>query len=407
MRSGKKEIQGILTVEGDTTLSGNLTQADVNRNEDNIMLNAFRIAINGSLSQFNMVDGIADEYEDESGIDTVNSTNEDYDATNDYYSPTSVGADFLHYKMNDNLATTNVIDTSGNDIHGTASANTSTLSVTGKINEGFEFTGTETVTFSDTGFPSGTSDKTISFWFKTSTNDAVYRTIFFYGKPGTTGHYIRIFLFSGKIGVTQHGDSHVFGSTSNDGNWHWACIFVDGSDYSITIDNGAATEKTMTTDLELEGGGFGGSAVYDNFIGCIDDLRLFTSVLSSGDRTMLYNSGSGTEDALPAAYNTMTLISDSFTAESQPDSARIILLEEDVDSITINTDLIAKVSRDGGTTWTTATLVDEGNYDVSKQILVATLDISGQPNGTTMEYKIETANSKNLKIHATGLSWGI
>ena len=38
-------------------------------NQQNIVLNAFRIAINGSLTQFNMVDGIVDEYEDESGID--------------------------------------------------------------------------------------------------------------------------------------------------------------------------------------------------------------------------------------------------------------------------------------------------------------------------------------------------
>ena len=61
MRSGKKEIQGDFTVAGDSTLSGDLTQADVNRNEDNIMLNAFRIAVNGSLTQYNMVDGIVDQ----------------------------------------------------------------------------------------------------------------------------------------------------------------------------------------------------------------------------------------------------------------------------------------------------------------------------------------------------------
>ncbi len=55
--------------------------------EMNMLLNAFRIAINGSLVKFNMVDGIVDEFEDESGVDTGTSTNESYDAGTDSYSP--------------------------------------------------------------------------------------------------------------------------------------------------------------------------------------------------------------------------------------------------------------------------------------------------------------------------------
>jgi len=101
----------------------------------------------------------------------------------------------------------------------------------------------------------------------------------------------------------------------------------------------------------------------------------------------------------------MTLQSNSFTAEAQPDIARIVIFEEDVDSITLNTDLIASISRDGGTTFTNVTLVDEGNYESGKQILAASVDISGQPSGTSMEYKLITANTKDLKIHGVGLSW--
>jgi hypothetical protein len=51
----------------------------------NVILNAFRIAVQGSLSIFNMVDGFVDEYEDETGIDTAASSNEVYDETNDLY----------------------------------------------------------------------------------------------------------------------------------------------------------------------------------------------------------------------------------------------------------------------------------------------------------------------------------
>jgi len=50
----------------------------------NIALNSFRIAVNGALAVFNMIDGIADEYQDETGINTTASTNESYDSAGDY-----------------------------------------------------------------------------------------------------------------------------------------------------------------------------------------------------------------------------------------------------------------------------------------------------------------------------------
>ena len=101
----------------------------------------------------------------------------------------------------------------------------------------------------------------------------------------------------------------------------------------------------------------------------------------------------------------MTLLSENFTAETQPDNSRIVIFEEEVDTITENTDIIAKVSRDGGTTFSTITLTDEGDYETGKRILTGLVVISGQPAGTSMKYKIETANNKDLKVHGTALSW--
>ena len=101
----------------------------------------------------------------------------------------------------------------------------------------------------------------------------------------------------------------------------------------------------------------------------------------------------------------MVLQSVTFTAVATPTNARIILFEEDVDSVTINTDLKAFVSRDGGTTFTQITLIDEGNFETSKQLLAASIDISGQPTGTSMKWKITTHNTKALKIHGIALQW--
>jgi hypothetical protein len=40
-----------------------------------------------------------------------------------------------------------------------------------------------------------------------------------------------------------------------------------------------------------------------------------------------------------------------------------------------------------------------------QRILSGSVDISGQPSGTNMKYKIETLNSKNLKLHGASLLW--
>jgi len=103
----------------------------------------------------------------------------------------------------------------------------------------------------------------------------------------------------------------------------------------------------------------------------------------------------------------MTLISNSFTAEAAPDDARLVLFEEDVDSITENTDIKAYVSRDGGSTYAQVTLQDEGDYQSGKRILTGVVDLtqSGVGSGTNMEFKIETLNNKSLKLHGCGLHW--
>jgi len=103
----------------------------------------------------------------------------------------------------------------------------------------------------------------------------------------------------------------------------------------------------------------------------------------------------------------MILISTTTTAVTTPTKSRIVLFEEDVDSITLNTDLKAYMSRNGGTTYTQHTLVNEGNYDTSKRILASeSIDISGQPSGTSMKWKVESLNNKDLKLHGVGNNWG-
>ncbi len=100
----------------------------------------------------------------------------------------------------------------------------------------------------------------------------------------------------------------------------------------------------------------------------------------------------------------MGLISTSTAALSTPTSARVFLWEEDVSPVALNTDLKAWASRDGGVTWTQFTLADSVTLATGR-ILTGMADISAQPVGTAMKYKIETLNAKELKIHGVALQW--
>jgi len=108
----------------------------------------------------------------------------------------------------------------------------------------------------------------------------------------------------------------------------------------------------------------------------------------------------------PATATSTTIISTSFSATSVPSTSRIVVFEENIDTPTLNTDIIASISRDGGSTYTTATLSDSGYVTGSsgQRILTGQATISGQPSGQSMRWKLALANNQ-VKIHGVSLSW--
>ena len=101
----------------------------------------------------------------------------------------------------------------------------------------------------------------------------------------------------------------------------------------------------------------------------------------------------------------LTLISENSLAEAVPEEGRLVILMEEINAITLNTDLKAYVSRDDGTTFTQITLTDKGDFGNNIKVLYGYVDISGQPSDTDMVYKLQTFNSKNCKLHGTDMSW--
>ena len=241
-------------------------------------------------------------------------------------------------------------------------------------------------------------------------------------------------LKDGAITTAKIGASAIESSEINDGT-----VIVDDlastlnlSSKTVTLPNTSVTAGMLSNTLDLSSKTvtLSGSTVaalkqpiQDN-IGLLgfkmavnDGLTVFNLVDGVVDE---FNDESGTDEAEGSndTYcgtsdfytNTCgvsaTITSETFASTTVATSARIVVFEENVDTPTLNTDIIVSVSRDAGVTFTAATLSDSGYVTGSsgQRILTGQADISGQPSGQSMRWKLALANNQ-VKIHGVSLQW--
>lgn len=138
----------------------------------------------------------------------------------------------------------------------------------------------------------------------------------------------------------------------------------------------------------------------------------YSASYSTGGASGSHNAGldgyilmTGSGDGVSPGGTTV-LVSSIFAADNPVTKGRIVVFEEDVETPTLNTDVIASISRDAGANYTAATLSDSGYVTGSsgQRILTGQADISGQPAGQSMRWKINLANN-TVKIHGVSLQW--
>jgi len=184
----------------------------------------------------------------------------------------------------------------------------------GKVNQGTSFNGsTGHINIStSTAF----SNFSIAFWFNTSATTGM---LFNLGNSGNnqnaniyqnTGGKIGFETYNGSAGYTVNGTNN-----TADGNWHFLVAnFVSGTSEALYIDNvlqGTASPASFSI------GGSGWSYGYDfqnsnsYFAGDIDEVGVWSKVLSANEMTDLYNAGSG---------QTMTTVSPSTISSAYLDT---------------------------------------------------------------------------------------
>jgi hypothetical protein len=126
--------------------------------------------------------------------------------------------------------------------------------------------------------------------------------------------------------------------------------------------------------------------------------------------------GSGTviiryiaDDFVTTAQADMTLVSTATTSISTPTTGDIVMTAfAGIGSFSENVDIKAYISRDNGSNWTQATLVNEGTTGGHTILSAHNVDISSQPSGTSLRYKVTTHNqsaSKETRVYAISLGW--
>ena len=351
--------------EAAKALAPNILAPITNALQDNIALLAYQLQVYAGLAYFNLENGVTDEFEDETGVDTAKNVNATYDSGGDYYHPTGGGyASQYPTAQNDTYvkATThNDADTwpyKGTDPTKSLTGNYTTGSWMADVGAGtnqrfhIDLGSAIVITkiyyenFHDSGANTNRGGKNFTFWGSNTGGDFADLT---YANAGT---WVQI---GGALQFDQHTGSNV------------------ADPKYITVTNTTAYRYYAIKIADCWG-----------------------STLMGVRRIEL-------QMALP--YNNMTLVSNSTEANSQPTTARLLVLVEPVVALTLNTDIKGWVSEDDNSHYDQVTLTDLGVASGAIKIYAGNVNLTSYSD-KTMRMKLTTLNNKNLKVHAWTLQWG-
>ena len=457
-----------------------LGNVDTTGLEDDIAILGFKVAANGSLAKYDLVDQTVDDFQSEAGIDTSASTNEGYNSSGKYYSGavvgsysvsafTSTGASTWTCPANTTEAEVLIVAGGGGGANGyyggaggaggvvhdedytVVPTTVYDLSVGAGGSGGNPTAGTNSVwnvnaegsgitmtalgggrggggggsSHGGDGGSGGGADNDASSPGGSGTQTSPTGAVGYGNDGGGTDNAAG----GGGGGAAAAGEVGSGGGSNYGGDGGAGKLFSNFTAYGTTSGNVASSGS--------DGGYFaggGGGAAYNNVApggaagvggggrGQGNDGGTAAGIANTGGGggagSVQGSSGSAGQPGgsgvilirhRALSYNNMTLISNSTTAEAVPTKGDLVMTYTDgAGTNTINTDIKGYVSRDNGTTYTQGTLVDQGTTGGHTILSFHDLDISGQPSGSAMRYKIETLNQAEAKyanIQAVSLGW--
>lgn len=105
------------------------------------------------------------------------------------------------------------------------------------------------------------------------------------------------------------------------------------------------------------------------------------------------------------SYAGMTIRSVPYVAAAAPKRGRIVVQLQEIDPITPNTDLIARMSRNGGAAWATGVLSRSPSPLGPTMLEASDIDLTGMSEGSSMLWEVFTASGKNVAVSGVVAQW--
>lgn len=397
----------------DNGLVAGASKEDVEQLKDNVGALALTAAVEGGWTWFNMIDGVADVFTDETGVDTGAATNANYVGDGDYYTSGSTASATLLIHSDTTNGSTTFIDSAGSKtitdvggtIHSTAQQKFGTSSIF------FDGTNDELTLADSVDWDLGL-ESTIDMWIRPNrlADDAIISR----GDAHVGGtdfgwellivNSTRVDFYYSTDGTNRFNRTFTMPSALQIGVWQHIALITSGGQVNVALDGVLATPVVFavpfaSSELLRIGTEGGGTKEYSGYI---DEIRLLkgTAAWWSSDF-----------DPPTAPYvitaGNMTLPSIEFDTVETAVAARMVILYEFIDSAELNTDLIFELSRDESASSDPLELSLAGNYrDNINYATTSEINLTDQTVGSnSINWTAETLNLKDIRIHGAYLQW--
>jgi len=405
--------------------AGSVTEYNDAAIRNDVATLALHSAITDNKAAYNLSNVFVDQYENDTGIDALsnvvrNSAEYMWCAeTNGLVTIPNDGTKLLlHFDGN-------FTDSSDNSVSSTGAGSIATQTTTKKFGtHAIQFDGTDDkLTFaggSGTPFQLGAGDWGIDFWiYATSAhNEATYRTI--YGHQGQdSSNYHALNHRNGTDFLHSYND--VLDTTTGDVRvGDFVHLLVQRADNVLKMwvggvlcepTSGLALSKNFSTTNDFA---LGHDAANLYYTGYMDEFRVsdYAPTKIAGDPLYTGNTtGNFTPPTTP--YSAVAAVATgNFTSTTETASATVskmgivVLYKNESGSATLDTDLVAQVSSNGGTNYTSAPLTAGGTFSTGISIAKSN-DITISNTGTAPKYKISFANqatgTKETRVYGVAL----
>lgn len=308
----------------------------------------------------------------------------------------SNGPEMYHWKCNDNLDTTAVVDAMGNK-NGVSYRNTNLLSVTGKIDRALSFNGTSdyinlgTFTTHNTFF--------LSCWVVSKGTNKVWHMISKLTDKDAWSDFGICKDTKDSVQFSIGGEHKSFSTWSELTNGDHLMFVGVNKVLKVYKNNILIATLTYSKNFSESGTGSmafgragGGSRYY--FDGTLDDIRYGTFELTEADRDFIYNSGNGTESSIGP---TQIDVTSEATIKQQGDYSLKLVMPE-------TTALNKKVTRTFSTPVSLANL-DALDFDIRSSRTGSNIKITfTNSNAATIEVTPDIVSTDTWQSSATDIS---